>query len=843
MCNKVQRERGSYIGQAIGSWVAQYTGRPMSYICIHSHFYQPPRENPWLEAVEEQDSAYPYHDWNERVTAECYAPNSASRILDNERRIVDIVNNYSRISFDFGPTLLSWLETFAPRVYQAILSADRESRERFSGHGSALGQAYNHMIMPLANSRDKLTQVAWGIADFEHRFGRRPEGMWLPETAVDLETLEILAQHGIAFTILAPRQAKRVRKIGGRNWRDVAGEQIDPTMVYRLRLPSRRSINLFFYDSPISRGVAFERLLDNGERFAERLVGAFIEDRNWPELVHIATDGETYGHHHRHGEMALTYALEHIRNNQLADLTNYGEYLERHPPTHEVEIFENSSWSCIHGIERWRAACGCNAGHPGWNQAWRGPLRNALDWLRDTLAPRFEAKAREYLKDPWAARQDYIKVVLDRRAENRGEFIARNATHPLSDSQWVTVFKLMEIQRHLMLMYTSCGWFFDELSGLETVQVIQYACRAVQLSQEVLGDQVEDGFLQALAQAKSNIPEHQDGACIYRKFARAAGVDLEKLAAHYAITSLFKSYMEPARIYCYSVDQIDHQTLEAGRMKLGLGRARFTSEVTCQSEQIVFAALHFGDHNLHCGTQVFGDEESYHKLVQEMTSAFSAAQIPEVLRVMDNELASTYSVKSMFRDDQRAILKQILNAPLEEAERAYGQIYENHVPLANFLRDLGVPLPKAIAAAAEVALNSNLRREFASEEMDLEHVRKLLKESHSGGITLDFTTLEYTLRQTLERLSEKFAVEPGDSACLKRLEGIIEMARSLPVETVLWTPQNVWAEVRRNALEEQLQREREGDEEARSWVQHFLSLGDKLKVHVPEDATLLAQTG
>jgi alpha-amylase/alpha-mannosidase (GH57 family) len=815
----------------------------MGYICIHSHFYQPPRENPWLEAVEQQDSAYPYHDWNERVTAECYAPNSASRILDNEGRIVDIVNNYSRISFDFGPTLLSWLETFALPVYQAVLSADRESRKLFGGHGSALSQAYNHVIMPLANSRDKATQVAWGVADFEHRFGRKPEGMWLPETAVDLETLEILVQHGIAFTVLASRQAKRIRKIGGRNWRDVAGEQIDPTMAYRLRLPSRRSINLFFYDGPISRGVAFERLLDNGERFAQRMVGAFIEDRTWPELVHIATDGETYGHHHRHGEMALTYALDYIRDKQLAELTNYGQYLELHPPTHEVEIFENSSWSCIHGIERWRAACGCNAGHPGWNQSWRGPLRGALDWLRDALAPRFEAKAREYLKDPWTARDDYIRVVLDRCAGNRDDFIARHATRPLTDAERVTTFKLLEMQRHLMLMYTSCGWFFDELSGLETVQVIQYACRAVQLSQEVLGDQVEDGFVQALAQAKSNIPEYQDGACIYRKFARTAAVDLGKLAAHYAITSLFKSYAEAARIYCYSVDQMGHHSLEAGRVRLGVGRARFTSEITCESEQIVFAALHFGDHNLHCGTQVFRDEATYQNLVQEITSAFSAAEIPEVLRVMDKELASTYSLKSMFRDDQRAIVKQILNAPLAEAESAYRQIYEDHVPLANFLRDLGVPLPKAIAAAAEFALNGNLRHEFASEGMDLDRVRKLLEESRSGAIGLDFTDLEYTLRQTIERLSEKFAIEPGDLPTLERLEGIIEMANSVPFETVLWTPQNVWAAVRRNALGDHLRREQEGDEGARTWVQHFLSLGDKLKVHIPQDASVLAQTG
>src|SRR5579884_4068440 len=496
----------------------------MGYICIHNHYYQPPRENPWLEAIELQDSAYPYHDWNERVTAECYAPNSASRILDSENRIADIVNNYSRISFNFGPTLLSWLEFAARDVYESILKADQESAERYSGHGSALSQAYNHIIMPLANARDKQTQVIWGIRDFQRRFGREPEGMWLPETAVDLETLEALAQHGIKFTILAPRQARRVRKIGGRNWREVNDERIDPTMVYRLRLPSRRSINLFFYDGPISRGVAFERLLDNGERFAQRLLGAFSEDRTWPELVHIATDGETYGHHHRHGEMALTYALEHIRSNQLADITNYGEYLERHPPTHEVEIFENSSWSCVHGIERWRSNCGCNAGHAGWTQAWRGPLREALDWLRDTLAPRFEEKARELLKDPWLARDDYIDVVLDRSPEIVSGFLTRHATHELNEAERLTTLKLMEMQRHLMLMYTSCGWFFDELSGIETVQVIQYACRALQLSQQVLGDHLETDFLKALSAAKSNIPEHQDGAVIYRKFASPAAV-------------------------------------------------------------------------------------------------------------------------------------------------------------------------------------------------------------------------------------------------------------------------------------------------------------------------------
>jgi alpha-amylase/alpha-mannosidase (GH57 family) len=805
----------------------------MGYICIHSHFYQPPRENPWFEAVELQDSAYPYHDWNERVTADSYAPNAASRILDGENHITNIVNNYAWISFNFGPTLLSWLRTSAPRVYEAILDADKQSRDRFSGHGSAMAQAYNHMIMPLASPRDKRTQVIWGIRDFEYRFGRKPEGMWLPETAVDLETLDILAQCGIKFTILAPRQAKRMRRIGSRTWRDISNERIDPTMVYRLRLPARRSINLFFYDGRISRGVAFEGLLNNGEVFAQRLLGAFSEDRTWPELVHIATDGETYGHHHRRGEMALTYALEYIQSRQLADITNYGEYLDRHPPTHDVEIFENSSWSCIHGIERWRADCGCNAGNVGWNQSWRAPLREALDGLRDTLAPRFEERAREFLKDPWAARNDYIDVVLDRSPENFADFLSRHATRELDEEEKVDTLKLLELQRHLMLMYTSCGWFFDELSGIETVQVMQYGGRAVQLSQELFGDGLEASFLEALCKAKSNIPEHQDGAGIYRKFVKPAMINLEKVAAHYAISSLFKSYSDNARIYCYGTARKDYHSLEAGRMKLAVGCAGFASEITCETKTCMFGAMHFGDHNLICGIRTFSGEEIYQVFAQEIMGAFSRADIPEVLRVMEKELGrTTYSVRSLFRDDQRSILRQILNTSLDEVEGAYRQIYEHHVPLIHFLRDLGMPLPRAIHTAAEFALNSRLRHEFGEDEMDLERVRNLLAEVRAADVVLDSTTLEFTLRVTIERLFERFSKHPRDQVLLERLEAIVGQARSLPFEVAMWTAQNVWSQMHLTAFDEFARRVEHGEPDARAWIEHFKSLGEKLAVRV-----------
>jgi alpha-amylase/alpha-mannosidase (GH57 family) len=804
------------------------------YICVHGHFYQPPRENPWLEAVELQDSAYPYHDWNERITAECYAPNAASRILDEENRIVKIVNNYAKISFNFGPTLLSWLEAKAPEVYRAILDADGESQKNFSGHGSALAQAYNHMILPLANARDKYSQVLWGIRDFEHRFGRKPEGMWLPETAVDLESLDILAELGIKFSILSPHQASRVRRTGGRAWRDVSGGRIDPTMAYELRLPSKRKIDLFFYDGPVSRAVAFERLLAKGEDFADRLMGLFREERDWYELVHIATDGETYGHHHRYGEMALTYALNYIESKQLAKITNYGEYLEKYPPTHQVEIFNNSSWSCVHGVERWRGDCGCNSGgHPGWNQAWRGPLREALDWLRDSLAPLYEEQGRPLLRDPWAARNDYIAVILDRSPESADRFLGQHAIRELSESEKITVLKILELQRHAMLMYTSCGWFFDELSGLETVQVIHYAARAIQLAGEISGDSMEAHFLERLERAKSNIPEYRDGRRIYEKWVKPAAVDWEKVGAHYAVTSLFEDHKEQTKIYCYRVDRDDYQSFEAGKAKMVLGRAKLTSEITRESAVVNFGVLHFGDHNLKEGVRRFEDEEAYRALAHEIREPFTQADFPEVIRLLDRHFGeSTYSLRSLFRDEQRKILSRILESALSEAEAVYRQLYENQAPMMRFLTSLSIPLPKAFHAAAEFVLNTQLRRAFESENLDIERIGSLLDSVPVEGVSLDTATLEYAFRNNMERIAEQFLAQPSDFSLLQRLEVAAGLAQRVPFKADLWKVQNVYYSLLQTARPEFQAKAEQGDETARAWVDRFIALGDKLRVRV-----------
>ncbi len=805
------------------------------YICIHGHFYQPPRENPWLEAIELQDSARPYHDWNERITAECYAPNVASRILDGDGRVVQIVNNCSKISFNFGPTLLSWMEEKAPDTYRGILEADRESQKNFSGHGSAIAQVYNHMILPLANRKDKFSQILWGIRDFERRFDRPPEGMWLAETAVDIETLEILAEFGILFTILAPRQARRIRRMGARNWRDVSGEKIDPSMAYEQRLPSGKKINLFFYDGPVSRAVAFERLLTRGEDFANRLLGVFADGRTGPQLVHIATDGESYGHHHNFGDMALAYALHHIESNNLAKITNYGEFLDMFPPTHQVDIFEKSSWSCVHGVERWWTDCGCNSGgHWDWNQAWRTPLRESLDWLRDSLASPFEEKARQIFKDPWEARNEYINVILDRSTESVDRFLNEHASRMLNESEKITALELMELQRHTMLMYTSCGWFFDELSGLETVQVIQYAGRVVQLAHELIGDWVEPQFLERLERAKSNIPDHQNGRRIYEKWVKPAVLDWERVGAHYAISSVFEDYTDQTKIYCYTAQREQYKIFTAGKAKMVVGRVKLTSEVTAESTILSFGVLHFGDHNLSGGVREFQGEEQYQSLLRDVEEPFSRADFADVIRLLDKDFGeSTYSLLSLFRDEQRKVSNLILESTLGEAESVYRQLYENHAPMMRFLTDLRIPLPRAFYTVAEFVLSANLRHAFENGELDRGRIMALLDEAKVANVELDGASLSYSITQSLERMMDALYNSPDEPDLLERLGAAVSLALSLPFRVDLWKIQNRYYEMLQTIYSEFQAKATKGNTEAKNWVQRFASLGNTLSVKVP----------
>ena len=801
------------------------------YICIHGHFYQPPRENPWLEEVEVQDSAYPFHDWNERITAECYAPNSASRILDSQKFIVEIVNNYSRISFNFGPALLVWLEKHHPEVYQAILEADRESQKRFSGHGSALAQVYSHLIMPLANSQDKRTQVIWGIRDFEQRFGRSPEGMWLPETAVDRETLDILAEQGIRFTILSPRQVIRVRKKGDKLWQEVSSGKIDPKLPYICQVPSGRTINIFFYDRPISHDIAFGDLLKNGEFFAKRLLGAFSQDRQGSQIVHIATDGESYGHHQRFADMALAYCLHKIEKEKSVALTIYGEYLEKFPPAHEVEIVENSSWSCVHGVERWRSNCGCNTGrNPGWTQQWRAPLRQAMDWLRDELIILYENKTSGLLEAPWKAREDYIGVVLDRSQENIESFLSDHSSRMLTKEEKVQILRLLEMQRNTMLMFTSCGWFFDEISRIEPIQIMKYAARAIHLAKETDEVDLEPEYVSILKRASSNVPDMKNGARIYEQFVKPVVIGLLQVGVHYALSSLFEDYPETEKIGGYTISRQVYDLEESGRERLAVGQAHLRSDLVLEEGDISFAVLHLGDHNLIAGVGESSGQDSFSLLYKEIKEAFRKRDITEVIRLMDNHFGShRYSLKDLFRDEKRKVLSEILDSPLSEVEASFRQIVEDNYPVMQVLKEAKVPLPRAFSMALEFILTTDFRRLMEKGKIDLDGLQNTVQQFHEWSLHPD-KNLSYLANRKLELLMEDFSSEPRELALAEDIIGLLEMMKNFPLDLNLWKSQNIYYFLCKRLWNEMMEKSKKGDQAAKKWLELMGNLGQKLYV-------------
>ncbi len=878
---------------------------PNRYVCVHGHFYQPPRENPWLETVEVQESAAPYHDWNDRITAECYAPNGASRITNRQDEIVRILNNYARMSFNFGPTLLSWLHDKAPRTYQMILDADKASAARYSGHGSAIAQVYNHIIMPLASTRDAFTQIRWGIADFEYRFGRKPEGMWLAETAVNRHVLDLMAQEGIKFTILAPNQCARVARLADvqpdskPDWRPTPDASVDPTQPYLVQLDEGRSIAVFFYDGPGSRAIAFEGLLNSGEKFAGRLLGGFrsASASDHPaQLSHVATDGESYGHHHKHGEMALSFAMHWIEDKGLATLTNYSEFLEKFPPTWVAEVAEDTSWSCSHGVERWRSDCGCNGGKPGWNQRWRKPLRDALDFLRDATAPLAEALAAPLLKDLWAARDAYIQVVLDRSASD--EFFARHALRQLTAGERIHVLELMELERHTQLMYTSCGWFFDEISGIETVQIIAYAGRVLQLASELFGPAgkaLEAEFLRILAQAKPNVADLKDGSDVYTGYVTGMKIGLEQVGAHYAISSVFRNYPEDGELFCFDVHRDAHETFTSGRGKVALGRACITSRITEEHEEICYAVLHLGDQNLSAAIRRYtsADELAFTAFSAEVRVAIRKANLPEVIRLIDRFFShateapghihlnptdpqpgqqasvpgavepniahtlailpannvmpaadatatetpatpappTSYSLTSLFADEQNRILRTILNQTVGEMEDSLRKIYEDHASLLHFLTESGMNPPPALALAAAFAINASLRRAIEADPFDSELVADLLLRAANDRVSLDAPILSFAAGQRMKRAMVKLEASASEGAqqttlaALHEALAVADILRFMPFEVVLWQAQNIWNDLLRRS---------DATYWSAGWKSDFKKLGVAMNIAVDE---------
>lgn len=672
-----------------------------NYLTIHGHFYQPPRENPWLEAIELQESASPFHDWNARICDECYNPNSASRIVDGKNRIIDIVNNYTMISFNFGPTLMSWMEQYAPNTYERIVQADRKSIGIYSGHGNAIAQVYNHMIMPLANDKDKYTQTIWGIKDFEYRFGRKPEGIWLAETATDDRTMEVLIDCGIKFTILSPYQAARVRKINAKQdsaWEDVSWGSIDPARAYRYFIKGKpdKYIDLFFYDGSISKSVAFDNLLKDGNRFIKRLQDGVSSQRNYNQLVNIATDGESYGHHTRFGDMALSYALKKRAKDAEFTITNYGEYLEKNPPLYEVDIKPVSSWSCFHGVERWRDDCGCSTGaQPGWNQKWRKPLRDALNYLRDELAVLYEEKISKYLDDPWESRNDYISVMLDRNEISLDKFFKKHQRRELSSEEKTLVLKLLEIQRQAMLMFTSCGWFFADISGIETTQIMKYAARAIELAETFTDKDYETPFLNILEKAQSNIKDMGNGKEIYQKFVKPSVVTTKQIIAQWAISSLYQDFEDETELYSYNINRLDYRKIKNAKTVMAFGRIKVTSKITLETNDMMFVIIKFANSDFHCAIKEFSNQSNYNKIKNELLDKYMNASLTDIMRAIDINFGLEYfSVRNLFQDERKDILKIQLKNKINRSSQTFKSLYDESKTGILQLGKLGVHIPE-----------------------------------------------------------------------------------------------------------------------------------------------------
>ncbi|MGG6294722.1 DUF3536 domain-containing protein [Leptolyngbya sp. AN02str] len=679
-------------------------------VAVHGHFYQPPRENPYLNAIERQPSAAPFHNWNERIHHECYRPNAFARVLNDHGELLGVVNNFEYFSFNIGPTLMSWLEQYDPEVYQRILEADRTSCERLDGHGNAIAQVYNHIIMPLANKRDKYTQIRWGAADFRARFGRDPEGMWLAETAVDYPTLRALVDEGIRFTILAPSQAQRCRPIPtdehpDPEWLEVGGSQIDPIQPYRCFLPEGDYIDIFFYDGPISRDMGFGEVLSSSHNFVARLGQAVRGDRRPAQLVSVATDGETFGHHKGGTEKALAYAFTHAFPQHGWTVTNFAHYLSQNSPTWEVMLKPVTAWSCAHGVGRWQDDCGCGGGGL-WHQQWRRPLRLALDWLRDELATIFEAEGRHFFNDLWRARDEYIEVIGDRSLSSINRFLARHQTRKLNHAEQVDALRLLEMQRHALLMYTSCGWFFEEVSRPEGTQILRYAARALELAEDVAGVRLEHTFVDKLRSIPSNVDIFGHGAELWQRQVVSSRISLEQVAAHYAISSLFDSFPTEHPVYCYLAQRLDHQLRRIGALTLSVGQLQLTSEVTRETVYLVFAVLHMGGWDFHCCIQPFAGRRHYAQIKEELFESLQLASAAQVILAMNRVFGEqSFSLQSLFPEERHRIMRLLSHETLTRLDQLYTQVYrDNYGVLMAFHRD-GLKVPQELQVAAEIAIS------------------------------------------------------------------------------------------------------------------------------------------
>ncbi len=793
------------------------------YLVIHGHFYQPPRENPWILAIEPQDSAAPYANWNLRINRECYAPNSRARLLGTDGLIRRVINNYERLSFNFGPTLLSWLEKADSDTYHQLIAADRRAAEAHDGHGPALAQVYNHIIMPLANPRDRLTQIRWGLIDFETRFGRRPEGQWLAETAADLETLKMLAGEGVKFTILSQGQAAAVRPLAAAKrgddtpWCDVTGGRIDPREPYRVVWGPGPDdgLDVFFYDGPVSRAIAFEKLLRDGSTLLGRVEQAFGEPLagGGPRLVNLATDGESYGHHFAFGDMALAWLFDHLETQageaEAIRLTNYGQYLALFPPTKEVRIIDNTSWSCVHGVERWRSDCGCNTGggNGHWNQKWRRPLREGFDWLRDRLAEIFERRGRELLTDPWAARDDYIRVVIaDYRPEALDEFFRAHRARELDGAEISRALALLESQLMGLYMFTSCGWFFDEISGLEPVQNLRYSLRAIELAQPFAETDLTRGLENFLETIVPNDPEYATGLEVWRKMVVPDSLDRRTLAAHWAASTLLDvpevlDFFETPRFNSRTVTRLKGEGLDIMAASVDLFDRRLARADTHLCLAIYSGSTHLAILAGEPGPETAGaapdwlDEHKLRAYLGERLKAPAALSIWDfMLGLMP--LTSRFVIEDFLPYCRAALLSALVDDVYDDLKARARDLFHLHQHLLMTKRAAGQPITWVERFIFRVMGETELQRILGPAEFDrpinLGALTNLLNKRGLVGLAKEEPIVAELGQVFFQNVFRSLAEARALRQHLTEILNFIKLIRQEGFRFDLWGSQNQW---------------------------------------------------
>jgi alpha-amylase/alpha-mannosidase (GH57 family) len=824
---------------------------PDVLLVLHGHFYQPPRESPWTEEIPEQASAHPYHDWNERIHQECYRPNTASRVLDGYGRIRRIVNNFEHLSFNVGPTLLGWLENAHPEVYARILEADRRSRARRSGHGNAIAQAYNHMILPLANARDRRTQVLWGLRDFELRFGRPADGIWLPETAVDAATVDTLLECGVRFTILSPYQARRVRGLAGGRWHAVSGGRIDPRMPYLVRGSGTdgrgRALAVFFYDGPASRAVAFEQLLRSADTLAERLALVVDPGRESPQLVALAVDGETFGHHEPFGDMCLSAFFSEKAGPRGFRPANFAEVLDALAPAQEVELEsgdngEGTAWSCAHGVGRWVRDCGCSTGAPaGWNQAWRGPLRLALDRLRDAVAELFGRHGGRFLHDPWKARDEYVDVLARRRdPEVLEDFLSRHLKGRVRAPQRVASLALLEAQRHAMSMYTSCGWFFADVTGIETVQNLRYALRCLQLMREFGTEELERRFLADLAEVKSN-NGRDTGASIHERWIRPE----RRTPAHAVVAHAVCRWLglpHGPRFYTYEVRVLeDAATVVCGRGGRR-GHLQLREELTGEEGEYTYLALQFAPRILACFV-ARGERSRHAQLGREVARLRADLTRPQLERIL-GELygAPPLGVGDLLHEERRGIAERLAGERVSGLRASHRAVFDDSLELLRDFAAMRLELPEELRVPCEFSLQAdleeaaqNLGPPFA--DRDTERLRGILATARELGLSLRLERLARLVGKLLEEQISRLLEAPG-AAGFEAANNLLHLAEKLELRI-----DRTASEERVGVLLERLLAEERSPapgDERRELLEAVFSLAARLNFAVEEFRSYLA---